>query len=551
MALLIFNANIYTMDLAQPKADAAVVIANRFAYVGKYEDACAFIGRLPAHLIGTVEKLDALGRFMLPGFNDSHMHFLHYVNSKNSVSLSGTRSIDEIVSRLSAALGSTKGLDGAWLLGEGWNQNHFLGEIRFPNAKDLDRVSRDVPIAIWRACFHAGVLNSKAMELMGLNAQSVKKYGKMAATYDDGTPTGVFMEQALDEMKPFMPAFELSQVVETLIDHQQDLFALGITSVHSDDLSCISQFEPLLYALRGAGQDGRLKLRIAEQALVTNKDELEYFFERGFGGGFGNDHFKISAIKLLTDGSLGARTAYMNRPYSDAPNTRGLPTFTQQQLDGLVMSAHSRNMPVVMHAIGDGAIDMCLTAIKNARETMPQLHPRHGIIHCQITSREQIKKFRKLDVIAYTQPIFINEDMHIVYDRVGPLSDTSYAWADYHKEGVKQAFGTDCPVENFNPFWGLYCANTRLDLKGSGPYLLEQALSMEDCLYNYTAAGAYCSGEEHLKGQIRAGQLADFIFLDRDLTIADKKTVPDTQVLATYIDGRCVWRRAEIKYAAG
>ncbi len=547
MALLIFNANICTMDPAKPRADAAVVIANRFAYVGKYEDACACMGRLPAHFLGIVEKLDAEGCFMLPGFNDSHMHYLHYVKSKSSVDLSGSTSIDEIVSRLSAALESSHGSENAWLLGEGWNQNHFLSEVRFPTAADLDRVSRDVPIAIWRACFHAGVMNSRAMDLMGLNAKSIQKYGEMAATLGNGTPAGVFFEQALDELKAFMPAPELPEVVRTLLDHQKDLFAAGVTSVHSDDYNSVSkgQFEPLLCALRDAGQDGRLKLRIAEQALFTSKDDLTGFFERGFGENFGNDHFKISAIKLLTDGSLGARTAYMNRPYLDAPNTRGLPTFTQQQLDELIMLAHSRNMPAVMHAIGDGAIDMCLTAIAHARETMPHLKVRHGIIHCQITSREQIKRFRELDVIAYTQPIFINEDMHIVYDRVGTLSDTSYAWADYQREGVKQAFGTDCPVEGFNPFPGLYCANTRLDLKGNGPYLPEQALQMEDCIRFYTAAGAYSSGEERLKGQIRAGLLADFIFLDRDPIAADKKDLPDTKVLATYIDGQCVWRRGK------
>lgn len=547
MALLIFNANICTMDPALPRASAAVVLANRFAYVGGFQGACDFVDALPARLVSPVERLDAQGRFMLPGFNDSHMHFLHYVKSKSSVDLSGSGSIEEVAARLSAAIKARRSLQDAWLLGEGWNQNHFSDQARFPAAADLDRVSRDVPIVILRTCYHVGVVNSRAMELMGLDAQSVKKYGEMAPTFGDGTPTGVFCEQALDELTAFMPAPEPAQVVELLLDHQKDLFAAGITSIHSDDHNHVAtgQYEPLLYALRDAGQDGRLKLRIAQQALFTNRDDLEGFFERGFDESFGNDHFKISAIKLFTDGSLGARTAYMNRPYADAPHTRGLPIYTQHQLDELVMAAHSRGMPAVLHAIGDGAIDMCLAAIASARNAMPHRNPRHGIVHCQITSREQTKQFRALNVLAYTQPIFLNEDMHIVYDRVGPLAATSYAWADYEREGVKQSFGTDCPVEGFDPLPGLYCANTRLDRKGRGPYLPEQALPMEACLHCYTAAGAYASGEEHQKGRIRAGQLADFIFLDRDLTAADPKTVPDARVLATYIDGRCVFAREE------
>ena len=205
--------------------------------------------------------------------------------------------------------------------------------------------------------------------------------------------------------------------------------------------------------LRELAERGALKLRFAEQALLTEPETLEEFFTRGgacFGGG---DRFRISTVKLLADGSLGARTAFLREPYSDAPDTCGLPIYPEQaQLDRLVVTAHRHNMAVAIHAIGDGAAEMVLNAFQRARAELPWLHPRHGMVHCQILSEGQLRRMAELDVTAFVQPVFINGDMHIAPGRLGGKRLAhSYAWGDMERLGLHMAFGTDCPVECFHP----------------------------------------------------------------------------------------------------
>ena len=335
--------------------------------------------------------------------------------------------------------------------------------------------------------------------------------------------------------------------MEKLIESQTDLFEYGITSVQSDDFKYFPDggAYDMMARIRKASDEGRFQLRMAEQALMYSPEEMETFFDKnGWDDSFGNRSFKISCIKLLADGSLGARTAYMRQPYADDPATKGLALFSQEDLDAMVWKAHENNMAAAIHAIGDGAIEMCLDAIEKARKGMPHLHPRHGIVHCQITDEKQLQRFKDLDVIAYIQPVFIDYDMHIVFDRVGKeLGDTSYAWKTFIESGVKTPFGTDCPVENFDPFRGIYCAATGKDTKGNGPAWPQQVMSRQQALYGYTAAGAYSSFDETVKGKIQPGMYADFITVDTDLLTCADEDILKAKVTATYINGNCVYSR--------
>lgn len=543
MSLWIRNAVIATMDRKNPAAESAVVIGGFFAYVGTEKGARDF---LKDHPQKNVEELDCGGAFLMPGFNDSHLHFLHYAKAKmGSVDLRGTKSVGDVVERMKQGLKNYNPATGLWLVGEGWNHDYFTDEKRYPTAADLDQVTTQYPVMVMRTCFHIGVLNSKAMELMKIDARAAEKMGDFAGKNPDGTPDGVFKEHIIDNIKANLPAPDLKTLLEMVLTCQDDLFAQGITSIQSDDF----KYTPdgcaydMMRLLRDASEDGRLKVRWGEQALLPTKAELDQFFdEKGWDDSFGNRSFKISTVKLLTDGSLGARTAYMRRPYADDPSTRGLPTYTQEELDALVLKAHENNMAVAMHAIGDGAMEMALNAIEHARTAMPYLHPRHGIVHCQITDRRQVKRFKELDVIAFIQPIFIDYDMHIVFDRVGrELGSTSYAWKDYIDSGVHAPFGTDAPVENFNPMRGLYCAVTSRDLNGEGPFLRQQILSREQALYGYTAAGAWATRDEDVKGMIKSGMYADFITVDRNLLTCPERDIITARVTSTYIGGSKVF----------
>ncbi|WP_462363762.1 amidohydrolase [Pyramidobacter porci] len=543
MSLWIRNAAIATMDRENPGADSAVVVGDFFAYVGSDRGAEAYLKEHPQK---DLEVLDCGGAFLMPGFNDSHMHFLHYAKSKlGAVDLRGTKSVGEIVERMKKGLEKYDPAAGLWLLGEGWNHDYFTDEKRYPTAADLDAVTTEYPLLVMRTCFHVGVLNSKAMELIGLDAAAAEKMGAFAGKNPDGSSDGVVKEHIVDTIKANLPAPELKTLLDMVLVCQKDLFACGITSIQSDDFKYTPDgcaYE-MMRLLRDASEDGRLKVRWGEQALLPTKAELDEFFDRkGLDDSYGNRSFKISTVKLLTDGSLGARTAYMRRPYADDPSTRGLPTYTQEELDALVLKAHENNMPVAMHAIGDGAMEMALNAVERARKAMPYVHPRHGVVHCQITDRRQVERFRELDVIAFIQPIFIDYDMHIVFDRVGrELGSTSYAWKDYIESGVHAPFGTDAPVEDFNPMRGLYCAVTSRDLNGEGPFLPRQILSREQALYGYTAAGAWATHDEDVKGKIKSGMYADFITVDRDLLNCPERDILAAKVTATYIGGEKVF----------
>ena len=542
MALLITNGRIATMDSRVPTAEAAVAVGDYFAYVGEAAGAKEFLRVLPKE---PVETLDLGGRLLTPGFHDSHMHYLHYVRAKVlATELSGARSLAGMLDLLRAAAQSHDPGSERWIVGEGWNQERFCDEKRFPTRRDLDRVSRDIPILAMRGCFHVGVLNSKAMELMHID-EHTDAFGEYAGRQEDGALNGVFLEQAIDDIKKDVPAPGIEELTEMMCACQKDLFACGITSIQSDDLKyvCEGSAHELLYHLRDAAQRKKLRLRMGEQCLLDTPEAQRAFFDEGFDHNFGGDTFHISCVKLLADGSLGARTALMSKPYADAPDTRGLSVYTQEELNALVLNVHRRNMPVAIHAIGDGAVEMALNAIERAQRLLPGLHPRHGVVHCQITDRALIRRFADLGATAFIQPVFIDSDMDICAARVGEeTASTSYGWKEMLCQGICAPFGTDCPVESFDVRQGLWCAVTRRSVDGKrGPFLPEQALTLEQAVHAYTALGAWAEGMEGRKGKILPGMLADFAVWDRDMFALPPQEILRANVTDTFVAGERVY----------
>ena len=545
MIYLIKNGKIATMNGAQPLASAAVVVGEYFAYVG---DEAGALEWLASRGLDPDDVLDLDGQFMLPGFNDSHMHYLHYVKAKFGADLGGSKSLREVVDRMRSFFADKYDrVSGLWVSGEGWNQDYFEDEKRFPTRKDLDAITTEYPIIIMRACFHIGVLNSKAREAIGLSRDTAASYGAYVELDENGDPNGVIKEKLFDDVKGMMPAPDIRQLADKMEATQAEFFAAGITSVQTDDLLYIptGQEYDMLRLLRDDSEKGLLKIRYAHQVLLPLPEDCARFYDQeGLDDSFGNRSYKISCVKLLADGSLGARTAYMRKPYADDPTTVGIPIYTQEALNYQVLEAHRHNMAAIIHAIGDGAIEMCLNAIENARRTYPHLHPRHGIVHCQITDEAQLRRFAELDVSAFVQPVFIDYDMHIVRDRVGDeLTETSYAWRTYIESGVHTSFGTDCPVENFNPMRGIYCAVTRKGLNGDGPFLPEQAVTRQQALYAYTAAGAYETHDEDVKGLVAPGYLADFTIVDTDLLDCPDEAILAARPVLTAVGGCIVYRR--------
>ncbi len=536
MITLFKNGIIQTMESFDSKADAFIVEDNKFVYVGTENGAKEFLGQ------NDYKEVDLEGHLVLPGFNDSHMHFVHYAKSMKSVNLVGTKSIGEIRERIKKGISERDPKDKSWLEGEGWNHDYFIDEKRFPNKNDLDDITGDVPVLIMRACFHIGVLNTAAMKLLDFNKETAKKYGDYVEYLPDGEPNGVIKENLLDTIKASISTMDLEALKTSLDAAQYKAFEQGLTSVQTDDVGYTqnNNYDVLFQSLRELDEEGKLKIRFGEQCLLQTPSDIQTFFDKGYRFGYGNDRYRVNCVKILADGSLGARTAAMREPYYDDPSTKGIETFTQDDLNEVVLLSHKNDCPVAIHGIGDKAIEMALDAIEYAKENAPGHNLRHGIVHCQITDDKLLDRFFELDVLAFIQPIFIDYDMNIVRERVGDIAETSYAWQTMVDKGIHASFGTDCPVEAFNTMPNIYSAVARKNITGDDKkvYLPEQKMSMYDAIRAYTYEGAYASNEENIKGTITPGKLADFILLDKDLfNLNSEEEILETQVIATYIDG--------------
>ena len=248
---------------------------------------------------------------------------------------------------------------------------------------------------------------------------------------------------------------------------------------------------------------------------------------------------------MLGDGALGARTAFLTKPYADDPTTRGISVFTQQEFDDLISCANGAGMQCAIHCIGDACLDMVLSSIEKALAEHPRANHRHGIVHCQITRPDQLQKIAELGLHVYAQSIFLDYDIHMVKDRVGDvLAQSSYSWKTLQKLGVTVSNGSDCPVELPNVLAGIQCAVTRSDLKGNVPaYLPEEAFTVQEALDSFTSGGAYASFTEDRKGKIQPGILADFVVLSKNPFTEDPAELRNIAVLETHIGGNRVYQK--------
>lgn len=523
-----YNAVVYTGD---GFVDRFTVENGRFTQVGGSPEA----GKM----------VDLGGRFVCAGFNDSHMHLLNLGQTLSMANLSAhTGSLAEMLDALRAFIRETQPAPGTWVRGRGFNQDYFSDEHRFPNRFDLDAVSEAYPICISRACGHICVVNSKALALLGIDRNTPQPVGGRFTVDAQGEPLGQFFENALNLVFDRMPAPDGDGLRAMLRAGCRHLNARGITSCQSDDYAVFPQlgYRPVMDAFESMAADGTLTVRVYEQAQFTNLPDLQAFVE---SGDFrrGDDRFRNGPLKMLGDGSLGARTAYLSRPYADASETRGLPVYTQEQFDTMCDYANAHGMQIAIHAIGDGILDHVLDAYEKALTACPRNNHRHGIVHGQITRPEQLARMQKLNIHMYLQSIFLDYDSRIVLDRVGPaLAATSYAAKSLLTHGITVSNGSDAPVEDPAVLRGIECAVTRRSIgTDAAPYRPEEALTVREAIDSFTKAGAYASFEENSKGCIRPGMLADFVVLAENPLEAMPEHLHEIAVCATYLGGVCVY----------
>ncbi|MDR1271397.1 MAG: amidohydrolase [Clostridiales Family XIII bacterium] len=539
MKTLYYNGNIHTIEEAHPVANAMVVDENKFSFVGDEADARTKIDSETA-------EVDLGGRLVIPAFNDSHLHFIYTSKKLSRVDLGGSDSVGEIVSRMGKGLESHSGGAANWLIGEGWNQDYFSDKKRFPTRFDLDEISSEIPILITRVCAHIGVVNSAALRKIGLDRDTAIQHGDLVGLLPDGEPDGVVKEKFLISMIANISDMDKDELKELILVGQKKLHEKGIVSIQSDDVPYVndSDYNLLLSTFRELEDEGLLQMRLGEQVNLGTVPAMEKFFSEGYGYGWGTEKVRVTSTKHMLDGSLGARTAALRQPYADAPQTSGLLSVLPEDLNELVRISNAHGCPVAVHAIGDRAIELILDSIENVREGGDQ-SIRHGIVHCQITDTPMLERIQGLKAITLIQPIFIDYDMNMAESRVGPeLVATSYAWKTMMDMGIHASFGTDSPVEPFDPMRNIYCAVTQQNITGEGKrvFLPAQKVSMDEAVRAYTFESAYASGEEGIKGTIAAGKLADFVVLDHDLfDLESYEDILDTKVLATVFDGKAVY----------
>ena len=536
MDLIIQNANAKTMDKNNPSAQAIAIKGGIIAAVGSNEEILALA-------TGETKIIDIKGKTLIPGFNDSHMHLLGYAGELSTVDLNGTTSISEMIERIKTFIAKNNIPAGSIVKGSGWNQN-FFDEKRNPDKYDLDKASTEHIIITDRACHHVCAVNSMALAHFGVDKNTPDVDDGEIVRDENGEPIGLFTENARNAIKTDKQ-LDVAEIEELILKAAPNLAKMGLTSVQTDDFTPVQPYAHVYEAYTNLAKAGKLTFRVNQQcrALGLNNYEKIMAMEQTDAGI--NPYYKLGPIKVMADGSLGARTALMLDDYADAP-TKGIPIYSQDELDKIAALAHNGGRTLAIHAIGDGAMAMSLEAIKNAKAANPKNDMRHGIVHCQITDKSMLKDFSDNDITAYIQPIFIHADWPIVADRVGAeKASTSYAFKTLKDSGVHIPFGTDCPVEKFNPFNNLYCAITRKDLDGNpaNGYNPTEALSPEEAVYSYTAEGAYTSYEENAKGMLRPGMYADMVVLSKDIFTEKHEEILTTEVEMTIFDGKVIYTK--------
>lgn len=540
MKYLYINGNVLTQDIKKSRAEAFIIENNKFTHVGSNEQILEFKAESDT-------VIDLFCKTVLPGFNDSHMHLLNYAYSLTKINCDGHCSINKIIEKSKKYIKENNIAAGNWIQGRGWNEV-YLKENRNLTKYDLDKISTEHPILFTRVCEHIVTVNSKALEIAGINEDTPNPDGGVIERDAEGHLTGILKETARYLAYEIIPEKNIEDIKNMIVEAIKIASSYGVTSAQTDDFETFSDknWRQILKAYEEILSEGRLNIRVYEQCLLPEINMLKNFIDEGNYSGKGNEYFKIGPLKLLTDGSLGGRTACLSIPYNDCPSTKGISVFTQDELDELIITAHTNNMRIVCHAIGDGAMRMVLKSYERAQKEKPNNDARMGIIHVQITDMEIIDKFKEQNILAYIEPVCLNSDLHIAEDRIGKeLLKTSYNYRTFCNKGIITPMSSDCPVDSLNPIDSMYIGVNRKDYSGypEGGWMPEQKLSVEQMIRGFTIQSAYASFEENIKGSIEDGKLADFIVLSDDITTVNPAKLRNVYVEETYLGGKCIFKK--------
>jgi len=538
--VIFIHANIYTGVVDPTASLGAGKRAEIIAIRGERILAVGMKDEVPKLKGPDTKIIDLGGHFVMPGFNDAHMHLASAGLEKLNVDLVGAKTLDEFRERLRAKCDAAA--PGEWIVGEGWDETLWTVKV-LPTRWDLDEVSGDHPVYLVRVDGHIAVANTRALQLASVTVASRNPAGGKIDRDEGGTPTGILRETAKDAVRDVIPKPTHEKRRHAIEMALADLASHGVTS--AQDYSQWEDFQ-IYEEIEG---DGKLTARISE--WLPFDDSIEELNRKRDSHLASDNLLHTGMLKGFMDGSLGSKTAALLAPYSDDPGNSGIPQYEQEKLNAMTKERVLAGYQIGFHAIGDKAVQMALDAFAEAEKAAKDAKVkatdggadyRLRVEHAQVTTPQQILRFKELKVIASMQPSHLLTDMNWAESRLGAKrAETSYDWAGFLSHGVVLAFGTDYPVEAVTPFRGVYSALTRMSEDGRKSYP-GQKLNIEQAIAAYTTGAAYAEFEEKQKGKLAPGMLADFVVLDQDITSASPpQKILETKVLRTIVGGKTVY----------
>ncbi|HTM31198.1 MAG TPA: amidohydrolase [Vicinamibacterales bacterium] len=531
--LVVVNGRVFT-GAGSPRQEAVAVRGSQIVAVGARSSIEALKGP-------STSVVDAGGAAVLPGFNDSHVHFLSGAQSLQELDLSGARTLEEVLQKIREFAAANPGAP--WIRGRGWNYGAFPDGL--PTRAQLDRALPDRPAVL--VCFdgHSSWVNSKALQAARIDSSTADPpNGAITRIGNTREPDGLLKESAQGLVRKVMPEPSRAEKRRAIAAGIELAHSIGVTSIQN-----ASGNDEEFAVYEEARAAGELPLRVYSSLSVSpgfteaDADRFDAIRRRIAN----DDRFKAGAVKLLVDGVIETNTAVMLAPYVNNPATRGVPNYPAPELDRIVRMLDARGWQIFVHAIGDGGVRMTLDAFERAAKANPPpaRGRRHRVEHIETIDLADVPRFGALGVIASMQPPHTRL-MNSPNPRgqwagnIGPERQArGWMWKDIRERGGRLAFGSDWPVASLNPLTGIWIGLNRI---GHGS-VASQRLSLDEMIDGYTAGAAYAAFDEDRKGRLAPGQLADIVVLTRDIFAAPPTAADDVQVRVTIFDGRVVYRR--------
>lgn len=530
--LILYHGQVYQRSTTgQPGSRTALAVQDgKIAAVGSDAEILAQYG-------SRARQVDLNGAVVWPGLTDAHIHLEYYALGLQHVDCE-TDTLAECLRRVSVRAQEAAKDD--WIIGHGWNQN--IWPEGFGSAAMLDAVSGGHPVFLTSKSIHSAWINSRAMQIAGIAANTPDPPGGAIQRDAAANPTGILLEGAMGLVMQQIPQPTIHQLSEALLRAQENLWRMGITGVHDfDSAACFS-------ALQLLHQSGKLKLRVIKN---LQGEQLAHAAAMGLRTGFGDDFLRVGSLKFFADGALGPHTAAMLNSYKNSPEEMlGILLLEKDQVVEFGQQAVKAGFSLAIHAIGDRANREIIDAYTQLRTFERQNglpHYRHRIEHVQLLHPKDISRLASQHILASMQPIHATSDMQMADLYWGDRSQFAYAWNSIHQAGAALAFGSDAPVESPNPFFGLHAAVTRRRVDGTpgeNGWYPEQRLSLETALAGFTTGAAYAGGMENTLGKLEPGFAADLIVLERDPFQIPPDELYSIQPSATMVAGEWVSQKS-------